>query len=262
MFDKEKYLSHLYREEDRKLGDYILDKMQMVKDRKQKQVTDFLNPYQRKISRKLIEQIYEINYLEDGGYKGAERKRIVIFPEYIFPDHVDSPVCILEIRGNFNFQSVTHKDFLGSLMGLGLKRKKIGDILVLNDRAQVVAAEEIKEEILFNLKKVHEVPVEVQEMDRDDLEIPTKNTKDILATVASMRLDAVASAGFGDSRNKISRDIENGKLKLNWKRETDPAAEVSIGDMISMRQRGRVEVAKKRGISNRGRIKLLLKRYT
>ncbi|MFW6278724.1 MAG: hypothetical protein ACOC2G_00905, partial [Bacillota bacterium] len=61
---------------------------------------------------------------------------------------------------------------------------------------------------------------------------------------------------------KIENGNANGKLKLNWKRETDPAAEVSIGDMISMRQRGRVEVAKKRGISNRGRIKLLLKRYT
>ena len=92
--------------------------------------------------------------------------------------------------------------------------------------------------------------------------IPTSNTKDIPTTVASMRLDAVASAGFGDSRNKISRDIKNNRVKLNFKVVTDPASEVEVEDLISIRNRGRVEIAERRGFSNRGRIKLLLKRYT
>jgi RNA-binding protein YlmH len=77
-----------------------------------------------------------------------------------------------------------------------------------------------------------------------------------------MRLDSVASSGFGDSRNKMSRDIENEKVKLNWKIESDPAAEVEIGDLISVRGRGRVKVEEQRGISNKGRIKLTLKRLT
>ena len=262
MLDKEKLLSHLHREDDRQLGGYILDQMELVKKRQSEQFTDFLNPHQRDIALNIIKQINDINYLVDGGYKEAERKRIGVFPDFLFPDHIEVPLCVLEIKGNFNFRSVSHGDFLGSLMGLGLKRKKVGDILVLEDRAQIVIAEENKETVLYELKSVHEVPVEVKEIDREDIEIPTRHTKDIQATVPSMRLDAVAGAGFGDSRGKISRDIEQGKVKLNWCPESDPAADVEVNDLISIRHRGRIKVAERRGLSNRGRIKLLLKRYT
>ncbi len=262
MLDSENFLSHLTEEEDRLLGGYILDQIEIVLKRKQEQFTNFLNPYQRKIARGLLEQIYEINYLEEGGYRQAERKRIVVFPEYLFPDHIESSISILKISGNFTFQSLTHKDFLGALTGLGLKRERIGDILVLNDRAQVIVAVENKDDIILHLNRVHEVPVEVEEIDAEQLIIPEQSSKDIKTTVASMRLDAVASAGFGDSRSKIARDIKNGRVKLNWKTEENPSSGVEIGDLISIRKRGRVEVVENRGKSNRGRIKLLLKRYT
>ena len=262
MLDSDRLLSHLHREQDQILGGKVLDKIDLVLKRKKEQFTDFLNPYQRKIAINIIKQIYEVNYLEAGGYEEAERQRIGIFPEYLFPDHIEIPVSILKISGNFKFQSLSHRDFLGALMGLGIKRKKLGDLLVLNDQAQIVLAQDLKEFVSLKLKKVHEVPVEVEEITADEIIIPTQNTKEIKATVPSMRLDAVASAGFGDSRNKISRDIKNEKVKLNWKPEVDPAQEVEINDLISIRARGRVEVVKNRGTSNRGRIKLLLKRYT
>jgi photosystem II S4 domain protein len=262
MLDSEKLLSHLHREEEQILGGKIIDKIELVLKRKKEQFTDFLNPYQQKISAGIIKQIYEVNYLHDGGYEEAERKRICLFPEYLFPDHINILNSILKIEGNFKFQSLSHRDFLGALMGLGIKRKKLGDLLVLDDFAQVVVTDNLKEFISLKLKKVHEVPVKVTEIKEDELIIPSQTTKEIKATVASMRLDAVASAGFGDSRNKISRKIKNKKVKLNWKPEIDPAQEVEINDLISIRSRGRVEVVEKRGISNRGRIKLLLKRYT
>ncbi|MFW6381336.1 MAG: RNA-binding protein [Bacillota bacterium] len=262
MFDRDTLLSHLHREGDRLLGSKILDKIEMVLERKQEQYTDFLNPYQRQIACGLIEQINDINYLEAGGYRKAERKRLVIFPDFLFPDHVDKNICIIQIQGNFNFQNLSHSDFLGALMGLGIKRKKVGDILVLEEFAQAIIAGELRNSIFRDLSQVHEVPVEVTEIGEDDIVIPAENTREIKATVASMRLDAVASAGFGDSRNKISREIKNEKVKLNWKPETDPAQTVDIEDLISIRNRGRVEVVEKRGLSHRGRIKLLLKRYT
>ncbi|MFW5998244.1 MAG: photosystem II S4 domain protein [bacterium] len=262
MLDKEKLLSHLHREEDQLLGGKILDKIEMVLNRNQEQFTDFLNPYQRKIALSLIKQINGINFIESGGYKRAERKRIALFPDFLFPDHIEVPITILKIDGNFQFQTLTHKDFLGALMSLGIKRKKLGDILVLNEFTQIIVAEEIEEFIEIKLKTVHEVPVTISKISSDEIEIPAQNVKEIRATVPSMRLDAVASAGFGDSRNKISRDIKNEKVKLNWKPEKDPAQEVEINDLISIRNRGRVEVVENQGKSNRGRIKLLLKRFT
>jgi RNA-binding protein YlmH len=147
-------------------------------------------------------------------------------------------------------------------MGLGLQRKMIGDILVHSDFAQIITAAEIQDIIELKLDQVHQVPVEVKEIEESELVKPVKHEKEIMTTVASMRLDSVASSGFGDSRSKMARDIESEKVKLNWKIESDPAAEVEIGDLISVKGRGRVKVEAQRGISNKGRIKLTLKRLT
>ncbi len=262
MLDREKLISHLYREEEQLLGGHILDKLEMVLKRKSSEATNFLNPYECEIASGIIEQVAEINYQIDGGYPGAERKRISIFPDYLFVDHVEPTVSILKIEGNFKFQPVNHRDFLGSLMGLGIKREMVGDILILDEFAQVVVAAELKDFIKLRLTHVHQVPVEVNEIAEDDLVKPEENTREIKTTVASMRLDAVASAGFGDSRSKISRDIKSEKVKLNWKVVDDPAARVEVEDLISIRGRGRIKVSSINGESHRGRVKLSLLRYT
>lgn len=260
--DRDKLTSHLHGDEEQLLAGHIIDKIEIVLKRKSNESTNFLNPYQCKIASGIFKQIYDINFKVDGGYREAERKRITIFPEYLFPDHVESPVSILKLEGNFKFQSVNHRDYLGSLMGLGIKREMIGDILAHDNYGQIIVGDEIKEFITLKLGHVHEVPVMITEISEDELIIPPDNTREIKTTVASMRLDAVASAGFGDSRSKISRDIKNEKIKLNWKVENDPAQDVEIGDIISFRGRGRVKVDRDIGLSNRGRIKLILKRYT
>jgi RNA-binding protein YlmH len=262
MFDQEELLNHLHSEEDRLLGSHILDKCEQVSKYHKAQATDFLNPYQRDIAKNIVEQLADLNYKLEGGYQGAERKRIVVFPEYLFPDLVDSTIVRYQINGNFSFQNLSHRDFLGALMGLGLQRKLIGDIIVHNKFAQLIAAEEIKDIIELKLEKVHEVPVEVEEISEDEIVKAIRHEKEILTTVASMRLDAVASSGFGDSRSKMSRMIKNDQVKLNWKVNSDPAADVEIGDLISVRGRGRVKVEEDRGVSNKGRIKLKLIRLT
>ncbi|MFP4661140.1 MAG: photosystem II S4 domain protein [Halanaerobiales bacterium] len=262
MLDRDRLSSHLHNEDELMLAGYIFDKIEMVIERKTNESTNFLNPYQTEVAAGIIKQIYDVNYIVDGGYREAERKRVTIFPEYLFPDHVDSPVSILKLSGNFKFQPVNHQDFLGAIMGLGIKREMVGDIIITDDFAQLMIADELKDFVSMKLNQVHEVPVEVSEIDSDNLVIPSENTKEIRTTVASMRLDAVASAGFGDSRSKISRDIKNEKVKVNWKVETNPASDVNIGDLISIRGRGRVKVDQDIGLSHRGRIKLILQRYT
>ncbi len=262
MLDRERLSSHLHNEEELMLAGHIFDKIEMVIKRKSNESTNFLNPYEVDIATGIIKQIYDVNFIVDGGYKGSERKRITIFPEYLFPDHVETPLSLLKVSGNFKFQAVSHRDFLGAIMGLGIKREMVGDIIITDDFAQVVVADELKEFISMKLNQVHEIPVEISEMRSEDLLIPTENTKEIRTTVASMRLDAVASAGFGDSRSKITRDIKSEKVKVNWKVENNPASNVEIGDMISIRSRGRVKVDQDNGLSHRGRTKLILQRYT
>ncbi|MFW5873159.1 MAG: photosystem II S4 domain protein [Bacillota bacterium] len=258
----ENILSFLKDKDDRELGERILDKVELVKKRKNNEVTKFLNPYQIKITKKILEQISEINYKYDGGYKKAERQRVLIFPEYLFPDHQTVPLTVYKIKGNFDFVNVSHRDFLGALLGLGVRRDYIGDIILLDNLAQVIVGSEIKDEIELNLSNVNEVPVKIEEIDRKEIKFKPENRKEILATVASMRLDAIISAGFGESRSRSSQYITSGKIKLNWKEINNVSAEVEIGDVISFKGRGRLYVAENRGMSNRDRIKLKLERIT
>src|SRR5690554_4429336 len=262
MLDRDKLTSHLYDQQEKILGRHIIDKLDIVLERKSIENTNFLNPYESELALGVINQVSDINYLIDGGYQGAERKRISIFPDYLFLDSIEKQISILKISGNFKFQQITHRDFLGALLSLGIKREMIGDILILDDFAQVIIAVELEDFIKLKFKRVHQIPVAVNKIERDDLVKVQENTREINATVASMRLDAVASAGFGDSRSKISRDIKEKKVKLNWKTINDPASRVEVEDMISFRGRGRVKVKSINGRSHRGRIKLLLLKYT
>jgi len=261
LLDRERLTSHLHREEEKILLNHVLDKAEIVLKRKSKERTNFLNPHECNIISGVIKQVNEINFKLEGGYPTAERKRISIFPDYIYPDHVENTVSILKISGNFKFQALSHRDFLGAILGTGIKREMVGDILVAEDFAQVIVAAELKDYISLNLVQVHEVPVEVLEISAEDLVMPHSRVKEIRTTVPSMRIDAVASAGFGDSRSKISREIASEKVQKNYKLVSNPSTRVEEGDLISIRGRGRIKVVEISGVSNRDRLKLLIHRY-
>jgi RNA-binding protein YlmH len=130
----------------------------------------------------------------------------------------------------------------------------------LADGCQVVAAAEVADYILQHWRYVHQVPVEVWEIDPEQMAVEPERVREIKATVASMRLDAVAAAGFGTSRAKIAREIKNERVKINWKPTTSPAHEVKVGDVLSVRGRGRAVVEQITGTTKKGRIGLILKR--
>ncbi len=262
MADNSDILSFLHDEEDIKLGERILDIAEKVQERNNVRSTSFLNPREQEITAEIISQLSGVNYISSGGHPSAERERITVFPDFLFPEHQEVPLICLKISGNFDFVSASHSDFLGAVLGLGIKRELIGDIFIYENMAQVVVDPDIKDEILLNLKRVNEVPVEVEEMDCEDIIFEEKHCKEIKSTVASLRLDAILSAGFGDSRSRSKQAIEEGRIKLNWRRAENPAAEIEIGDLISYKGRGRLKVAERTGISNSGRIKLILERIT
>jgi len=107
---------------------------------------------------------------------------------------------------------------------------------------------------------VHEVSIDVREIDPEQIAVEPERVREIKATVASLRLDAVAAAGFGTSRTKIAREIKGERVKVNWKLVNNPAHEINPGDVLSIRGRGRVVVEQITGTTKKGRIGLVLKR--
>lgn len=262
MLNREKLLFHAMTDEDRLVGANALDKAESVMRGEEMAVTTFLDPHQQDLVEGMMLQIPEVKYRFVGGFEQSERKRLVIIPEYSVWEVIRFPLCCLEVSGNFNFQQVSHRDYLGSLMGVGIRRDMLGDILLLPDGGcQVIIAPEVKDIIRQNLTKVHQISVEVKEISEDQLKIPEERVKEINATVASLRLDAVASSGYSTSRSQMVKIIKTEKVKVNFQVETDPAKTIKLNDVISIRGRGRVEVKEIAGETRKGRIKISLNRY-
>ena len=105
----------------------------------------------------------------------------------------------------------------------------------------------------------HSIQLEV--IDEEQLAVEPERIKEIRSTVASLRVDAVAAAGYGTSRTKMAREIKAERLKVNWKVISDPAHPVEEGDILSLRGRGRLVVQEVHGKTRKGRINILLHRY-
>jgi photosystem II S4 domain protein len=178
-----------------------------------------------------------------GGYPQAERQRLAIARSEIPLEQSQVDVAALDIAGNFLFDPASHRDFLGAMLGCGLVREKTGDVIVLGERgAQVIVVPEMMEYLETQLTQVRSVPVKTQRIDLSELKIREPKKKEMTTVEASMRLDAIASAGFGVSRSKMTDFISAGDVRVNWKDISQASHQVKSGDLIAIRGKGRLEV--------------------
>lgn len=261
MFDRERLLSHLQDAEERQLGNRILDLAEQVYRYNDPRFTGFLDPRGIDIASGIIRGIPGLACSTEGGYRQAEHKVMAIYPDYYLTETLEWPLTVLEARGDFSFEAVSHRDFLGSILACGIKREKVGDIIVTDFGCQVIVLSDIAPYILTHWGAVHRVPIRVEVIDPERLAVAPERVKEIRTTVASLRLDAVASSGFGTSRTKLVKDIKGERVKVNWQTVTDPSASVKEGDVISIRGRGRVVLEAVTGQTRKGRLSLVLKRY-
>ncbi|KPQ38034.1 MAG: photosystem II S4 domain protein [Phormidium sp. OSCR] len=223
--------------------------------------TDFLSPPELFEAQGLFEKLTELQIVAWGGYSQAERQRLAIARSEL-PLEVDQvQVAALEVAGNFLFDTASHRDFLGSMLGTGLVREKTGDILVLGERgAQVLVVPELVEFLELNLTQVRSVPVKTRAIELNELRVQPPKTKQMTTVEASLRLDAIASAGFGMSRSKMAGLISGGDVRVNWKDITQPSYSVSSGDLIAIRGKGRLQVGEV-SITKKQRYRVALTRF-
>lgn len=226
------------------------------------QWTNFTDPRQQQIARDLLRSFPAVKCFFYGGYPEAERVRIGLSPPSGQVVGEKEQVACLLIKGDFPPGVLTHRDFLGALMGLGIKREMVGDIIYRGgEKAFVFLVKNLAPFVRANLQKAGRYRLEVEEIDPADVPaIEPSRIKEIRGTVASMRLDAVAGLGFGISRSKIAPLIKGEQVKLNHQLVRHPSKTVKEGDIISLAGRGRVKVAQIKGESRKGRIHLLLQR--
>lgn len=193
-----------------------------------------------------------------GGFEEAERKIIIIGSE----EKKDFEVftSIIRIKPNDKNIKLSHRSVLGSVLGLGLKREMIGDIIINNEICDIIILNNITEFILNNLKYIGREKVEVEKINLSDIQDIEDTSKEIKTTVSSLRIDSIISAGFGLSREKSADLIKGEMVKLNFLNIKSVTKSVKESDIISVRGKGRLVVASIIGESKNGRIKVILLR--
>jgi len=205
--------------------------------------TDFLSPPELIEAQGLFQRLTEVHLSTGGGYPQAERQRVAIARTDLPLEETEMPLALLDIAGNFLFDTATHRDFLGSLLGTGIVRDKVGDIIVLGERgAQAIVVPELVDFLEMSLTQVRSVPVKTRQIDWSELRVRQPKKKELTTVEASLRLDAVASAGFGMSRSKMVDLINTGDVRINWKAAKQASQSVNTGDLVAIRGKGRLEI--------------------
>ena len=227
--------------------------------------SDFLDAGKRSLLQNTFRDP-QINVQFFGGYKDAERVIAAFYPSFLdvseLLEEVPLSAVYLRVKGaKFLKQKPGHRDFLGALLGLGIRRETLGDILVDDNGAAVICLNSMESFVRENVSGICRAEVEAESMDLSTLENYEPDGKEMVIQVSSERLEAVVGKTFAMSRQDASHLIQGGKVHVNWKEETRPDHKAAEGDLISVRGHGRIRVLEQLGTTRSGRIQLKVMRF-
>ncbi len=236
-----------------------LDKLEQAEQRQCLEGTGFFTP-EEQVDFSALLQAYGSGVWEaSGGFATAERK-IFLFPpawmEEIPPEDVPLTVVEAKVKGE-----VGHRDVLGSLMALGLSRRKLGDIMLQGNLCQVVVLAETASIVLSQWSSIGRYGVSLTEKPLTDLVIPEQKTKEISSTVASLRLDSLVATGFSLARSKAVSQIASGRVAVNHRECTKADKLVAEGDLLTCRGLGKCRLLSVGGQSRKGRFLIIMEKY-
>jgi len=230
-----------FRPEERDFIDQVLNWKEYVEANYAPKLTDFLDPREQQIVKMIIGQQSDIKWAFFGGSEHSERQRAFLFPEYHQNVVDDFKITLFEIQYAQKFMSITHPQILGSLMSLGLKRGKFGDILLAEDQVQFYCAEEVGDFVRLELQSVGRASIQLIEQPLSKGLIYENFWNEQSLTVSSLRLDTVISSIFQISRQKSQTLINAGLVKVNWTSIENTSFDCGEGDTISVRGHGRIK---------------------
>lgn len=251
--------------EERVLLARALDKLELARDRGVPAHTPFLSPGEQMAVTELLNACGRPRHRFWGGYEGAERCVCLFLPDWQGEEDVlddpEGPLAALEARFPAD-ASLGHRDILGALMGLGLTREKLGDILLPGGgRCQVTALREALPILLSQWEGAGRWKASLRQVPLSELTPAPVEVRTIRDTVASPRLDAVLGAGFSLSRAKAAAYISAGKVAVNHRECLKGDRQVEQGDVLTCRGLGKCVIREVPGQSKKGRTMLVLDRY-
>ena len=214
--------------------------------------TGFLTPAER-YALTHEPALREANMVFHGGYPDAERTMAFFLPDWLEEDALELTEYLRALRLRAFFGEPGHRDYMGAILGMGVGREWVGDILVEGPEAIVLCQPSVLRHLL-SIEKVGRYGVRAEEIALSEIPVREKHTEERRFTVMSPRLDAVAAGLFHLSRTECARQIALGALSLNYTECLKPDAPVREGDVLSLRGTGKGRVAEIGGSSRKGRL--------
>lgn len=240
-----------------------LDQMERAQNRSIPCATQFLSPAQRAALEMLLAASGHPRHLFHGGYEGAERTVCVFLPDWQEPEDWPAEGELAAVEAAFppTGADLTHRDLLGGLMGIGLTRERVGDILAGDAAAQIVCLKEAAPIILSQFDQAGRYRLKLREIPLAALTPAPAEVKLVRDTVAALRLDAVLASGFSLARGKAADAITGGRVSLNHRECLKPDKPVGEGDVLTCRGLGKCVLKTVGGQSRKGRIIIEIERY-
>lgn len=265
--DKQQILKDYKKQEDKLCLSQVLDKIEFSKTRQKIEYTDFLDMYQVSLVENFLRKIKFENYKLYGGYENAERKILMIFPEKydekMLEKNNSKLVKIIRIilpeeeQGNYS-----HRNYLGGIVKLGLKREKVGDIIVYEKGADIITVEDfvdILKQQLPSLTRFENSNITIEEI--QNLQKKEAQVEQVKIIVPSLRLDNVVSDLVRTSRSKAVQIMDQERVFVNGQNETKPSKQIKLNDMITIRGKGRFMIKEFTGTTRSGRYVVVIEKY-
>ena len=223
--------------------------------------SDFLNLNELNILHTIPKDELHTTYVTFGGYDYSERQMVAFLPDALCYDY-EYPISVIKVsplQKKFS-DKLSHRDYLGAILNLGIERCKIGDILVEENHAILFVHKTLEKFLLDELRRIKHTSVmtAVEDMQEFHYE-PT--TKEIKGTVSSLRLDSLLALAFASSRSKLVAFIEGGKVFVNGKLITSNGYQIKENDIVSVRGLGRFRYIETMSQTKKGRYYITLKLY-
>lgn len=286
--EKQEILKQFPKQEDKLLISKIIDKLKFVNNKNQVQYTDFLDTYQQSIVIKALSLIGENKYVLDGGYDEAERKVLFMYPEKlkdIFLSEDLNEEYNENIIQNFNSEenntlinqnikvisiilpqdlqgTYHHSEYLGGIMKLGIKREKIGDIIVNETGADILVLDEMADYLklhLQDLTRFQKAEILIKEI--SELTILPVKKEEIVILIPQMRLDVVISEILHMSRSKADEIVSEERVFVNYELKTKNATMLKQGDILTVRGKGKFEIGEVLSQTSKGKLRLQVNKY-
>ncbi len=222
-------------------------------ERQMLEASYFLTPAERYDTEKWALKDPDIRTVFFGGNENSERTCAFFLPFYIEEKDIDFSEYIRGVKITARFAHPSHRDYMGSILGLGIERDRIGDIIPGDECAYVFCTPAVLP-VILGIERVGRAGVKAEEIAISEVPVAAKNIKKVSFSVMSPRLDAVLSGMFGISRTKAASVIAQERVSVNYAIVVKPDLQIKPGDIVTLRGKGKGIVGGQNGTSKKGRL--------